>query len=327
MSTIITLKSGEKINDLVAVAKGIIGPNDLANGGELRPQAASRLISMVFKDAFLAKVTTEKMLRLTKDVDVIDIMRRQLVRVPQGADPDTSDFADAAEFGCVLTALPVQMFPTLSLDFLRENKDNPNLVREVETGFNTRLSADLVDLAFNGAADDNEGSTREARFLGLNKGWIQTLREADKAPKVTISPAKDGWIASLRAVIDAGDDRWRAASVIMMNTADADAYARELNAPITGKAMHADSPLRRFEGHAIEAHPLMPRGVVIFTPLKNLVYGMHTDIRRDRSWHARKRVLEYTFDLAIDYEVAVKQAAVLGITATTKPAETGGGGR
>ncbi|MEG9883832.1 MAG: hypothetical protein V6Z86_04275 [Hyphomicrobiales bacterium] len=66
------------------MAEGIIGPQDLANGGELRPQAASRLISMVFKDAFLTKVTTEKTLRLTKNVDVIDIMRRQLVHVPQG---------------------------------------------------------------------------------------------------------------------------------------------------------------------------------------------------------------------------------------------------
>ena len=89
-------------------------------------------------------------------------------------------------------------------------------------------------------------------------------------------------------------------------------YARELNAPITGTAMNADSPLRRFEGKAIEAHPDMPRGSVAFTPLKNLVYGISTDMRRDRSYHSRKRVLEYTFDIANDYEVAVKQAAVLG---------------
>lgn len=47
MSTIITVKSGENINELVAVAKDIIGPQDLANGGELRPQTTSRLVSMV----------------------------------------------------------------------------------------------------------------------------------------------------------------------------------------------------------------------------------------------------------------------------------------
>lgn len=304
--------NGQTMDDLVAVSKGLIDAQDLRNGGELKPEAASRLISMVFADTFLSKITTERMTRLTKDVDVLDIMRRQLVRVPQGTDPDVADFADAAEFGCKLTALDVQMFPTLTLDFLRENKDNPRLLQEVETGFNSRLTTDIVDLGFNGVADDAVGVDRAAKFIRLNKGWLQIMRDAANTPKVVIDPATDGWIASLRAVMDASDDRFRAQSVFLMNEADADAYARELNAPITGTAMNADSPLRRFEGKAIEAHPDMPRGSVAFTPLKNLVYGISTDIRRDRAYHSRKRVLEYTFDIANDYEVAVKQAAVLG---------------
>ena len=196
--------------------------------------------------------------------------------------PDEQDLADAAEYGCTLSALPIQMFPTLSLDFLRENKDNPNLVRELETGFATRLKTDMVDLGFNGIGDDNQGKGEE-RFLCLNKGWPQILREADKTPKVTIDPAKDGWIKSLRAVIDACDKRWRSQSALIMNDADADDYARELNAPITGKAMNADTLLRRFEGRLIEAHPLMPSGIVVFTPLKSLIFGLHIDIRRDRA--------------------------------------------
>lgn len=310
--SIITLKSGQKLHDLVALAKALIGPQDLANGGEMSSQAASRLISMVFKDDFLSKVTTETMSRLTKDVDVIDIMRRQLVRVPQGNDPDDGDTVDAAEFGCKLTALDVQLFPTLKLDFLRDNKDNPNLMQMVEDGFNTRLQADLVDLAFNGVADDGVGANRAAKFIRLNKGWVQILTEAATAPKVDIDPATDGWIASLRTVHDASDVRFRRNSVFLMNEADADAYSREVNAPVTGSAVNLDSPARRFEGKTIESHPDMPAGKVIFTPLKNLVFGVHADIRRDRAYHSRKRVLEYTFDMAVDYEVAVKQAAVLG---------------
>ncbi|MDO5606025.1 MAG: hypothetical protein Q4G25_12775, partial [Paracoccus sp. (in: a-proteobacteria)] len=159
---IITLKDAQgstrQMHDLVALAKALIGPADLANGGQMSAQAASKLISMVFADNFLSKVTTETMSRLTKDVDVIDIMRRQLVRVAQGRDPEDGDTVDAAEHGCKLTALDVQLFPTLKLDFLRENKDNPNLMQVVEDGFNTRLTNDLVDLAFNGVADDAAGS-------------------------------------------------------------------------------------------------------------------------------------------------------------------------
>lgn len=314
--SIITIKSGDhagrRMHDLVALAKALIGPADLANGGQMTAQAASRLISMVFKDDFLSKVTTETMSRLTKDVDVIDIMRRQLVRVAQGTDPDDGDTGDAAEFGCKLTALDVQLFPTLTLDFLRDNKDNPNLMSTVEDGFNTRLQTDLVDLAFNGVADDATGANRAAKFIRLNKGWVQILIEAANAPKVTIDPATDGWIAALREVHDASDVRFRRNSVFIMNEADADAYAREVNAPVTGTAVNLDSPARRFEGKTIESQPDMPAGRVIFTPLKNLVFGVHTDIRRDRAYHSRKRVLEYTFDMAVDYEVAVKQAAVLG---------------
>lgn len=314
--TIITIKSGDfagrRMHDLVALAKALIGPGDLANGGQMTAQAASRLISMVFKDEFLSKVTTETMSRLTKDVDVIDIMRRQLVRVAQGTDPDVGNTVDAAEFGCKLTALDVQLFPTLKLDFLRDNKDNPNLMSTVEDGFNTRLQTDLVDLAFNGVADDGAGANRAAKFIRLNKGWVQILADAATAPKVTIDPATDGWIAALREVHDASDVRFRRNSVFVMNEADADAYAREVNAPVTGTAVNLDSPARRFEGKAIESHPDMPAGKVMFTPLKNLVFGVHADIRRDRAYHSRKRVLEYTFDMAVDYEVAVKQAAVLG---------------
>lgn len=312
---IITLRDGRKEHDLVALAKALIGPNDLANGGQMTAQAASRLISMVFQDDFLKKVTTETMSRLTKDVDVIDIMRRQLVRVAQGDDPEAGDTVDAAEFGCKLTALDVQLFPTLKLDFLRDNKDNPNLMQTVEDGFNTRLQTDLVDLAFNGVADDAAGANRAEKFIRLNKGWVQILTEATATPKVDVDPATDGWIQSLRAVHDASDVRFRRNSVFVMNEADVDAYSREINAPVTGSAVNLDSPARRFEGKAIESHPDMPKGKVIFTPLKNLVFGVHTDIRRDRAYHSRKRVLEYTFDMAVDYEVAVKQAAVMGTPA------------
>lgn len=301
-----------QMEDFIALAKSLIQPEDLRQGGELKPQAASRLISMLFEDPFLKQVTTERMSRLTKEIDVIDILRRQLVRVPQGQEPEDGDLTGAAEFGCKLTALDVQLFATLTLDYLRDNKDNPNLTREVEKGFNTRLTNDLVDLAFNGTKDDYSGADRAAKFLSLNKGWLQIMRDAAGTPKIAIDPATDGWKASMKAVMEAGDIRFRKNSVFLMNTADADDYAEELNAPITGMALDADSPLRRYKGKPIIDHPEMPQGSVVFTPLKNLVYGIHTDVRRTRAYHNRRRALEYTFDMAVDFEVAVKQAAVLG---------------
>lgn len=309
---IITLKSGVRMHDFAALAKGLIEPEDLRNGGGLRAQEADKLVSMLFKDDFLSKITTNRMARLTRDVDVMDIVRRQLVRVAQGNEPLDSDLTGAGEFGCKLTALDAQLFASLTLDYLRENKDNPNLQAEIESGFNTRLGNDIVDLGFNGVADDAAGENRAAKFVRLNKGWLQVLRDAEGAPKVVIDPSTNGWVASLKQILEASDDRVRATSSYLMNEADADEYSEEINAHVTGSEVQSSAPARRYKGKTIEVHPLMPRGSVMFTPMNNLVFGLHTEIRRDRAYHNRRRALEYTFDMAFDYEVAVKKFAVLG---------------
>ena len=46
------------------------------------------------------------------------------------------------------------------------------------------------------------------------------------ANKLNIDPATDTWKASLAAVMDAGREDYRDSSVFLMNTADADDYAR-----------------------------------------------------------------------------------------------------
>jgi hypothetical protein len=307
--------AGVRMVDIVAVAKGLIDAGDLKPGGELTPQMASRVIASLFSDPFLAKITTERMSRLKKQIDVVDMMRRRLVRVPQGSEPTASQLTGADEGGCTLEAGDVQLFATLTLDFLREHANDPQLTQTVERGFTTVIQRDLVDLGFNGVSDDGAGGTREAKFVRLHKGWLQIMREAASSTKLEIDPATDGWIDTLRAVKDASDPWVRPQCVFLMNNGDADAYARELNQPITGQALNADSPLRRAEGHAIEAHPSMPAGSVVFTPLANLVHGVQTRVERNREYQARKRCLEYTWDFAVDYEVAVKKFATLGETA------------
>lgn len=303
---------GVKMDDTIALAKGLIDPKDLANGGELTPQGASKLISMIFEDKFLAKITTERMLRLTKDVDVIDMADSQLVRVPEGEDPSDGDLTGAEEFGCKLTALEAQLFAKVKKSFLRENKDNPNLLALIEKMFQTVLGRDLVKLGFVGVADDATGANRAAKFLRLNKGWLQIARKAGNTPKIDIDPATDGWVASLTQIVDAADARWKADSVLLMNPKDASAYSREINAPVVGHETKTQSPANAFEGKPIECHPHMPEGSVLFTPLKNLVFGAHSDVQRSREYNNKARALEYVFDMAFDYEIAVKQAAVLG---------------
>lgn len=307
----ITLKSGEVMDDIVALAKGLITPNDLAVGGTLQPKAATRLIQMVFSSNFLSKVTTEIMTSLKQEVSALDMARRQMVRVPQGTDPDQDQFASAGNYGCVLTALPVQLFPSVTLDMLRNQKDNPELLNMLETSYTLAIARDLVDLGFNGVSEDNAGANREAKFIRLNKGWLQIAREAAATKKVDIDPATTGWKSALTAVVSAADPRALRDSVLIMNEADADDYFRQIVSPVTGAALIADSAIRRFEGRPIETIGDMPRGRVMFTPLKNLVHGIHADVKRDKAYHGRKRALEFTFDMAVDYELAVKEYCVI----------------
>ncbi len=307
----ITLKSGEVMDDIVALAKGLITPADLAVGGTLQPKAATRLIQMVFATDFLSKVTTEMMTSLKQEVSALDMARRQMVRVPQGVDPDQDQFASAGNYGCVLTALPVQLFPSVTLDTLRNHKDNPEILSMLEASYTLAVSRDLVDLGFNGVSDDNTGANREEKFVRLNKGWLQIATDAPATKKVDIDPTTDGWKVALTQVTSAADPRALRDSVLIMNSADADDYFREIVGPVTGSALIADSAIRRFEGRPIEAVGDMPRGKVMFTPLKNLVHGIHTDVKRDKAYHQRKRALEFTFDMAVDYEIAVKEYCVI----------------
>jgi hypothetical protein len=303
---------GQEMEELVALAKGLIGPGDLSVGGDMKPQQAAKLISLIQADPFLSKIQSVSMSRLTRDIDVLDFAEDQLVRIPQGQEPDDADLAGLKELGSTLEAKPAQLFSTIKLDALRDYADRPDVISTVETGFATSLANSLVKLGFVGVSDDNVGATRLAKFVRLNKGWIQLAKEAADTPKVTIDPALDAWTASLAAILKASDPRILDTGTFVMNTGDADAYAMELGAHVTGTPLTADSPLRRFQGKAIEANPRMPSGYVMFTPLQNLAFGLHSDIRRDKEYHSRKRALEYTYDMAFDYEIAAKKLITLG---------------
>jgi hypothetical protein len=297
------------MHDLIKIAKGLVQPGDLNPGGTLRPEASERLISLVFADDFLKNVTTRRMNKLSADVQVWGVETRKLVRVPEGQTPSAAQIVGGTQYGCTLTALPVQLFPTLSLSFLRDNANNPQLVSDVEASFATQFANEYLDLGFNGTAEDNS-----AGWATLNKGWVQIASEAAACPKVNIDPTAAGknWRTEMKAMLDALPERFRPQAAFIMNTADADAYAFELAGFVTGVPLAADSPLRRFMGIPIIPSPYMPAGKVLLTPPQNLVFGLSTEMVATRRFNERARAIEWTFDTACDYEIAVKQACVYG---------------
>ena len=292
----------------IALAKGLIQPGDLRVGGVLQPQAASALINMVFADAFLSRVSTEYMVRLKKDVLPLDIAPRQLKRVAQGSEPQPGDKAKVDEHGAVLTALDAQLFADISLDTLRDNQDNPQVLALINTMIANRISADMVDLGFNGVEDTYAGGD----FINLNKGWVQIATDSAATHKETFDIVTEAdWIDALAKIRKAQDDDYKPTSVIIMNSSDADEYRLAIGKHVTGAAVLADREEFGFLAQPVVPSQYMPSGTVMYTPIKNLVVGMHTRIERSAEYHARRRALEITVDTAFDFEIQVKRALVI----------------
>lgn len=297
---------------MVLFAKGIIGPEAIRAGNALTPQQAKKIISLIFDSDFLKKVTTQKMSRLKFEGTVLDVPTRSLRRRTKGVEPADGDKVDLAEFNYILHAEDVQLFADLSKDFLRDNADNPGLPGEIEAMLAKRLRGELVDLGFNGQGADYVGE--DADFLKLHDGWIKIAMDAKAAGDAkggAIDAANDGWFSTLGNLWAMVPDQVKSSAVIHMNSGDADKYAEER--AVNDAAIRSDSErARKYLGYPIEAVPEMPAGNVLITPPRNLVFGINGDIERAREYKARKGVLEYTFDLAPDYEIAAKRFVVIG---------------
>lgn len=299
-----------QVAQLVAFSKGLIGPNDIAVGGRLNPQQAAKLISLVFGNEFLKEITNTKMSRLEYEGQVVDIPRRSLRSVPQGQEPQDDDKTGVDEFGYTLKAESAQLFVDLKNDFLLNNQDNPNLVNDLEAMFVTRIQGELVDLSWNGL-----GSGSSDPFLKLNKGFIQLLKDSiteggDGAAKSRdINPATSSWYDIFTGLWEQVPDEVKGQCVIYTNPTDADNYAAERG---RDTVRSDDETTRKVIGKAIRPVVGMPSKHVVITPPKNLIVGICQDVTRSRAYHNRKRCVEMTFDMSVDFEIAAKQFAVLG---------------
>lgn len=300
-----------QVAKLVAYSKGLIGPADIAVGGRLTPQQANGLIKLVFGNDFLKEITTTKMTRLKYEGQVLEVPRRSLRRVPQGTEPTDEQKSDVNEFGYTLEAESAQLFVDLTNDFLLNNQDNPQLSSELEGMFATRIQGELVDLAWNGT-----GNAADGDFLKLNKGFIQIAKDSvaaggDGAAKYRDIDPDLSWYDNLEALWKLVPDEIKAAAVIYMSSTDADSYAFQRGRdPVRGD----DQATRQIIGKAIRPVVGVPGGTVVITPPKNLIFGLCQDVSRSRAYHNRKRCVEMTFDMSVDFEIAAKQFVVFGAT-------------
>lgn len=315
----------QKMADAISKS-GEISAGSLNIGGVLRAEQASRVIDLVVKNSgILSKVTVERSRKLTKDVDVFSVGSKILVRIPQGQDP--AAFVSASNVGPQLSMKAHQLFGRVLFDALRDNKDNPKYEEHLLGEWTKAWSRDIECLAFVGTHDDYDHTDNTKNtFEHLNVGWPAILKAATSSHKVDIADYTSNgaidWIGYLGACIAALPSKYLGDNCkILMNSANHLEYQDQVGAQNGGVAVLVVGGVKQRASFEILPQQHMAAGEVIFGPLENLVYGVNTEVERYREVKGSKRCIDYTFDAADDFQIALPDAAVIGYAV---PAETPG---
>lgn len=299
---------------LAELLKTDVTPESASVGGALRPEAANSFIdAVVDQSGLLKRVTLHRMNRLTSDISVMDIASRVLKRVAEGTEPSAGDLPGVSNYGKTLLALPMQLFQSIPFSTLSDNANIPGYEESLAAMFARKFANEIEDLALNGSDDDYTGSA----FLELNKGWIALAKAAagsgdNHTRAVDVNTLSDDYTGKLKTVMDAQDARFDAQSALLMAPADYRGLVEDFASEPGGIAFAVSGAVPTFMGKEIVVSPYMPSGTVLYTPLTNLVYGICRDIERYREVRGTKRCVDYTFNIACDFALAVNRACVVG---------------
>ena len=305
---------------------GDFAPELVNVGGTLRTQESDKFIDLTVKgNPILSRVTVDRAQRLTKDVNVFELLRGVLQRVPQGTKP--TSYTNFANVGKKLEMKDAQLFARIPFDFLRDNQHRSTLESMVNGILTTTYGNDIVLLALTGTADDYAGSA----FGKLNKGWPKLISDAAGSHKIDITdheggtPAAVSWESLFSAMVEALPDIYKGdKTAFLMSRGDAELYQRQIGQMVGGLGHLLNKQTLTYLGYEIIALNEMPRNTVLFTPLPNLVFGVNTAMERYREVSGEERCIKYTFDSAFDFQVAVDDAAVIAYDIPEPPAQGGG---
>ena len=248
------------------------------------------------------------MRRLSKDLNVLDIANRLMIRVAEGLEPTSAQLAGATQIGKTLTAQKAQLFMSVLFSTIEDNQDNPAYEDQLASMFALKTANELEDLSMNGTSD---GGT-PAVFLALNKGWVQIAKDAANTHKFDTGTLSQNYMGNIKSIVDLQDERFKATSVLVMSSTDYDGLIEEVGGEPGGIAYILQGSIPGYKGREVIKHPFMPIGTIIFTPLMNYVFGICKEINRYREIRGAKRSIDYTFDLAVDFEFAIDAGVVIG---------------
>ncbi len=285
---------------LEGILKADTRPTDVTLNGQLMPQQARTFIkAIVDRQSILKDVTVDICSKLTKTRTAYDIGKGVLNRHVSGQAVPADAMKKLGVIGCTLDMTKaVSLNARILQETINDNKDNPDFEKEQFEGFSIAFTNDLDYLGIAGIADNPAAN---APFVELAKGWVKVAKDSASATKTTTD--KTTITERLKVVVqNLHEDVKGGKAEIYLSATDYDAYQLEVADAHPNSGALTNGGIDTFLGYKLKPNSNMEAGEYLATIPKNMVFGIATQIERNRWYDNEESALRYKFVVYCDYE-------------------------
>jgi hypothetical protein len=294
----------DDILTLGTISKSGLTPQNATLSGTLTPKQGKIFANAIISsNALLGKVTTDITGKLTKERSGVDGLKGALTRHISGEEAPAANLKKLGKIGCTLNMTKgVELNAKINDDTLEDNQDNPEFETEQFNAFSTIFANDLLYLGIIGESD-NENIAAE--FKNLAKGWFKVAKESADTKKITSS--NSSILERLVFLVQNAHDDALEMSSVLMSRKDYTKYQLEIAKEFKSLATLLKANEKEIMGVPIETNSDITSGEYMLTPLKNLIFGISSRVKRDRWYDSAKSALMYKFVVFPDYEIDIKK--------------------
>ena len=290
------------------ILKSGLSATDATLSGTLTPKQGRLFVSTIIAShALLGKVTTDVTGKLTKERSGWDTAKGLLTRHKSGSKAPDANLKKLGKIGCNLDMTKgVELNAKILDEAIEDNQDNPNFEKEQFASFATIFSNDLQYLGIVGTDDSDD---HEAIFTELAKGWIQIAKESTTVNKPTSSG--DSILFRLKHLVKNAHDDVKGTAAILMSSSDYMDYQFEIAEKYQDLATLLKADKKSFMDMPIETSADISNDEYLLTPLKNMIFGISSRVKRNRWYDNDEDALKYKFVVFPDYEFDVHKYVTL----------------
>jgi hypothetical protein len=285
----------------------------------LHPDVALKLIDLVVEQSdFLKKIRLEKCRKLKTPLPIINMSGKSLTRVAEGteATEDNATFAKSSNEGKTLDLANVDLFYDLLFSVIDNNHDEKTLIPMIEKQIAKVFANDLLDLGTNGVSDTYNrtynATTNPVPMYTLAKGWSKLLKESTRTNKVN-STGDANLLVTMEKTLNAHPNDYKTPQCkYIMSPSNLEKYNVLMGANDSSAGIYLQGNAKTYLGYGIEVNPYMTDDELWFGDPEDLVMAIGTDdTQKSMESKPRKKCIEYTYTLPVDYAIARDRALTI----------------